>query len=135
MSLKVTCYMKDQIMKIYLKLYTAILTLFMSMNQQTTHTIKPTNTPMLKLYFSHNICHNSDAFYLDHPHRLTDHHSSTHKNTDLLFNTLKYQKPTETKQIMKTVASTFSHVLHAILNMWDKLVVASKKDISNINDT
>jgi len=62
--------MKDQIMKIYLKLYTAVLTLLMSMHQQTIHTIKPTNTPMLKLYFTHNICHVN----LDHPHGLTEHH-------------------------------------------------------------
>jgi len=49
-------------MKIYLKIYTTIVTLFMSMHQQTIHTIKPTNTPMLKLHFSRNICHNSDMF-------------------------------------------------------------------------
>jgi hypothetical protein len=36
---------------------------------------------------------------------------------------------------MKIVASTLSHVLHANLHMWDKLVVASNKDISNKNDT
>lgn len=47
--------------------------LYMSMHQQTIHTIKPTNTPMLKFYFSTTFVITPTHFNLDHPHGPTEH--------------------------------------------------------------
>jgi hypothetical protein len=46
-----------------------------------------------------------------------------------------YQKFNETKQITKTVVSTVYRIVCASLHMWEKMVIASNKDISNILGT